>query len=73
MFLQIQATVPEPVNRNMYKGVSFCYSIISSTCVSCFSSRTWLTCLYSNFHCQWRDRIASRASRAILKFVIQCC
>lgn len=30
--LQIQATVPEPVNRNMYKGVSFCFSIITCTC-----------------------------------------
>jgi hypothetical protein len=30
--LQIQATVPEPVNRNMYKGVSLCFSIITCTC-----------------------------------------
>ena len=30
--MQIQATVPEPVNRNMYKGVSFCFSIITCAC-----------------------------------------
>lgn len=28
---EIQATVPNPVNPNMYKGISFCFSIITGT------------------------------------------
>ena len=29
---QIQATQPDPVNRNMYKGISFTYTIITLSC-----------------------------------------
>ncbi len=29
---QIQATQPDPVNKNMYKGICFTYAIITSSC-----------------------------------------
>jgi hypothetical protein len=45
--VQIQATVPEPVNKNMYKGISFCFSIITGTCECMMQQRpdaiAWLS------------------------------